>query len=89
MRIENIEIFSDRSNMAVMRHPGRSFPGLLVQGDTLHTLCTQAADALSGGPDSLEELQDLHSKLLEMLSHYKSVLNQHQIDLPFREASDA
>lgn len=89
MRIENIEIFSDRSNMAVMRHPSRSFPGLLVQGDTLHALCTQAADALSGDPGGREELQDLHSKLLEMLSHYKSVLNQHQIDLPFREASDA
>ncbi len=46
MRIENVEIYSDQSNMPVVRHPGRKFPGLLVQGDTLHALCTQTAMAL-------------------------------------------
>jgi hypothetical protein len=44
MRVEPVEILSDRTNAAVMRHPGRRFPDVLVQGDTLYTLC-QAADA--------------------------------------------
>jgi len=35
MRTELIEIYSDKSNAAVLRHPGRKFSGLLVQGDTL------------------------------------------------------
>jgi len=89
MRIDNVEIYSDQSNMAVIRHPDRSFPGLLVQGDTLHTLCALAAEAESPGPYALDVLQDLHSKLLDMLTHYKSVLRQHQIELPFQEAPDA
>jgi len=45
MRIENVEILSDRTNAAVMRHPGQKYPGVLVRGDTLHSLC-QRADAV-------------------------------------------
>src|SRR5262245_1747536 len=40
MHVEQVEIYSDVSNAAVMRHPGRRFPGVLVQGDTLYTLCS-------------------------------------------------
>ena len=89
MRIENVEIYSDQSNMPVVRHPGRKFPGLLVQGDTLHALCTQTAMALSDSPDAVDELRDLHGTLLAMLEHYKSVLDEHQISLPFVEKPDA
>ena len=89
MRIENVEIYSDQSNMPVVRHPGRKFPGLLVQGDTLHALCTQTAMALSDSPDAVDELRDLHGTLLAMLEHYKSVLDEHQISLPFVETPDA
>ena len=32
MHTELVEIYSDESNMAVMRHPGRRFPGVLIQG---------------------------------------------------------
>jgi hypothetical protein len=32
MRTENVEILSDKSNAAVLRHPDRVFPGVLVQG---------------------------------------------------------
>jgi hypothetical protein len=89
MHIENVEIFSNQTNMPVMRHPGRRFPGLLVQGDTLHTLYMQAAEALTGSSDSRDELQELHDKLLDMLNHYKTVLREHQVDLPFAESPDA
>lgn len=88
MHIQNVEIYSDQSNMPVVRYPGRNFPGLLVQGDTLHALCAQAAQALSDSPDS-EELQELHGNLVTMLEHYKSVLVGHQINLPFVENPDA
>jgi len=89
MRIENVEIYSDQSSMPVVRHPGRKFPGLLVQGDTLHALCVQTAVALSDSPDAVDELRDLHGTLLAMLEHYKSVLDEHQISLPFVETPDA
>jgi len=39
MRTEVVEIYSDQANAAVIRHPSRKFPGVLVQGDTLHLSC--------------------------------------------------
>jgi hypothetical protein len=42
MRIEPVEIYSDETNAAVMRHPERAFPGYLMQGDTLYLLCLDA-----------------------------------------------
>jgi hypothetical protein len=89
MRVENVEIFSDQSNMPVMRYPGRQFPGVLVQGDTLYLLCAQAAEALSSNPDARGELQELHYRLAGMLAHYKTVLSEHQVPLPFAETPDA
>ena len=32
MRKAEVEIYSDQSNYAVMRHPGRNFPGALNSG---------------------------------------------------------
>ncbi|WP_425506589.1 DUF6959 family protein [Sphingomonas kyeonggiensis] len=43
MRTELIEIYSDATNAAVMRHPGRQFPGMLIQGDTLYSLSRSIA----------------------------------------------
>jgi len=46
MRSELVEIFSDATNAAVMRHPGRRFPGILVQGDTLHNIVAELKSVL-------------------------------------------
>lgn len=91
MRVEPVEIYSDASNHAVMRHPGRKFPGSLVQGDTLHILTRQAEtirSALHAGDrdDALIELDDLIEKLRSRLDHYSNVLREHGISLPFYDA---
>jgi hypothetical protein len=90
MRIEPVEIFSDQTNAAILRHPGRKFPGLLLQGDTLHRMCQRADDACASArgliaPEALNELNDLRNHLQSLLTHYKSVLSQHDISLPFSE----
>ena len=36
-RVE-VELFTDGSNNAVVRMPGRQFPGVVVQGDSKETL---------------------------------------------------
>lgn len=74
MHLETVEIYSERSNMAVIRYQERRFPGVLVQGDTLHALCSQAELALGDGPGAKDELSDLLDRLHEMLDHYKAVL---------------
>jgi hypothetical protein len=91
MHVEQVEIYSDQTNAAVMRHPGRHFPGVLIQGDTLYTLC-RGADVICAAaktrldPDAYGEANDLRNALWAFLSHYKVVLGEHGIPLPFSES---
>jgi hypothetical protein len=89
-----VEIFSDQTNAAVVRHPGRKFPGVLVQGDSLFAMCRQADAACAATKSSLDaesydELNDLRNKLWNYLNHYKSALQEHQLPLPFSESTGA
>lgn len=88
MRQETVEIFSDQTNAAVIRHPGRRFPGVLVQGDTLYGLC-QRADVtcreVPRGTSGYDEANELRNALWGLLNHYKVVLGEHDIALPFSE----
>lgn len=88
MKAKSVEIYSDETNAAVMRHPARRFPGVLIQGDTLYSIC-QKADFISGllEPSSIEfaELNDLRNHLWSLLTHYKAVLVEHDIEMPFSE----
>ena len=83
----NVEIYSDQPNAAVMRHPDRRFPGVLVQGDTLRLLAQQAADSLAvlptGAWDAMEELEDLKSRLEALVEHYESAMAAHGLELPY------
>jgi hypothetical protein len=90
MHVEFVEIYSDASNGAVMRHPGRRFPGILVQGDTLSGLCSKADRLCANGQRQLDaedylELNDLRNHLWRFLLHYKMVLGEHNIPLPFAD----
>lgn len=90
MRTEPVEIYSDPPG-AIMRHPGRRFPGVLVQGDTLHTWCS-SLDLICAEvrgrvhEDTFAELNDLRNRLWSALNHYKEVLDQHGLPVPFSEA---
>jgi hypothetical protein len=91
MKIEPVEIYSDASNAAVMRHPGRNFPGVLVQGDTLHSIVSELEELktamLSSNPEVSESIGNLYGRLDALLQHYKAVLAAHSIQLPFHDAS--
>jgi hypothetical protein len=90
MHVEPVEIYSDAVNAAVMRHPGRKFPGVLIQGDTLSILCRRADALCADSREKLEkeefdELNSLRNALWGLLTHYKMVLGEHEIQLPFSE----
>ena len=90
MKKVEVEIYSDESNYAVMRHPERNFPGSLIQGDSLFTLCnlTNKINSLMENKnynEAQEELEELSELLKERLNDYKSVLKKHNIELPFEE----
>jgi len=90
MHIEPVEIYSDATNAAVMRHPGRHFPGVLVQGDSLYSLCRRADSICKEAKSrvdgkSFHELNELRNALWGFLTHYKTVLGEHRMPLPFSE----
>ncbi len=94
MRTEAVEIYSDATNAAVMRHPGRQFPGVLIQGDTLHNLYRSIAEVAAAAHQSLDdelvaELEDVREHLSALMLHYRRVMAEHQLPLPFNERSDA
>ncbi len=90
MRTERLDIYSDDSNQAVIRPPGRQFPGSVIQGDTLSSLCADVRELslrLKAAAPADEELlwlaQGIQERLLERLLHYQSVLVAHGIPLPY------
>ena len=88
MHIESVEIYSDAPNAAVMRHPGRKFPGVLIQGDTLNSMCRLLGSAATHArskldADIFDELDEVRRRLQSLLTHYKAVLGEHHLPLPF------
>lgn len=84
MRTEPVEIYSDAPNAAVMRHPGRAFPGILIQGDTLNALASLAVAAAGGDEDAARDVAD---QLRDYLSHYASTLKDAGHQLPYPEST--
>lgn len=86
-RIE-AELLTDGSNNAVVRMPGRRFPGMVVQGDTLAILRADVAEvqkALLGG--DIDEARDSLALVLHdldgWLEYYIKALEEHGMPLPF------
>ena len=91
MRTESVEIYSNATNSAVIRHPARKFPGILVQGDTLHSMKKGAERALANldiekNEEAYFEVKDLHDWLTALTHHYKSTLLEHEMTLPFHDS---
>lgn len=95
-RTESIEVFSTTSNMAVVRTPGRQFPGCVVQGDSLAALvglsekiAQRVRDAQLQDGELLGSVQELHEQLLGRLLHYQAVLDEHGVPLPYGQRRSA
>jgi hypothetical protein len=86
MRTETVEVYSDITNVAIIRLPGRQFPGMLIQGDALHNLSSMAADALAGAEpqsDHWHDIKELADQLQSRVSYYAQILREHGMELPF------
>ncbi len=89
MEIEPLEVFASDSNYAVIKPPGRQYPGCVIQGDSLAILCRMAkriAEFAStieiDDKDVLENIYELNNALVGRLLHYQEVLGRHGIDFP-------
>ncbi|MET8023175.1 DUF6959 family protein [Streptomyces avermitilis] len=70
------ELFTDGRNDAVVRLPGRRFPGVLIQGDSPHILRSDLADAWDSAGLLLAGLDAL-------LTRYADALREHVIPRPY------
>jgi hypothetical protein len=82
------ELFTDGGNDAVVRLPGRRFPGVLLQGDSLHILRSELAEVLEACErGDLAEARDsaglLLSSLDTVLTRYEDALREHDIPRPY------
>jgi hypothetical protein len=86
-----LEVYSTRTNCAVVRPPGRRFPGVVIQGDSLSILCgevNQIAIALRASnvdDEARAVMQEVLDRLVTWLLHYQEVLQQHGLQLPYGE----
>jgi hypothetical protein len=87
MAEEHLEILSQAINRPVLRMPGRTFPGILIRGDTLSSLYALARMVHRGAERHDDtELADLTGQMMdelgEILQEYEHVLNYHNRPLP-------
>ncbi|MFD6551890.1 DUF6959 family protein [Streptomyces sp. NPDC058398] len=86
-RIE-VELLTDGGNDAVVRMPGRRFPGVLVQGDSLHVLRSDVSDVVEACErGDLDEARESAGLLLAdldaLLARYEAALSEHGIPRPY------
>ena len=89
MRNEEVEIFSDGPESPILRHPKRKYPGVLIQGDSLHNLTTMADTACFAIEDgdterALNLVNELSDILRVHLLDYRKVITEHGIPLPYQ-----
>jgi hypothetical protein len=90
MEVEPLEVYSRTSNYAIIKPPGRHYPGCVIQGDSLASLCRMAKSIATlvqnhatGKSDLLEDSQELANSLIDRILHYQEVLAAHGIPLPY------
>ena len=68
--------------------PSQSFPGLILQGETLSILLRLATSVheksqKTPDPELIETSLELLESLQKLLSHFESTLSRHNIPLPY------
>ena len=88
MEYMELEVYSQSINRGVVRMPSQSFPGLILQGETLVSLLKLARTVHEKSQDTTDvELintsRELAESIEKLVSHYESTLNKHNIPLPY------
>jgi len=88
MEYMELEVYSQSIDRGIVRMPSQSFPGLVLQGETMSSLLRHAKLAYEKSQNTADtELIDASRELLEsiqkLVSHYESTLSKHNIPLPY------
>jgi hypothetical protein len=88
MEYMELEVYSQSINRGVIKMPSQSFPGLLLQGEMLSTLLRLATAIHEKSQNSsdtklMDASAELKDTLQQLVSHYESTLNRHNIPMPY------
>lgn len=88
MEYMELEVYSQSIDRGIVRMPSQSFPGIVLQGETLSSLLRLAKLTYEKLPDTAgAELMDTARELMEsiqrLISHYEATLARHNIPLPY------
>lgn len=91
MKHTDVEVFGDAVNAAVIRLPRRTYPGILLQGDSLDALRASVARAMEAlrvgrADDAESELADLLLTLRQYQLAYEAALESAGLPLPYVRA---
>jgi hypothetical protein len=92
MEYMELEVYSQSINRGIVKMPSQSFPGLVLQGETLSSLLKLAETGYEKSQHSTDmELIDTSRELLESLqtlvAHYEATLRKHNHPLPYSTVS--
>jgi hypothetical protein len=88
MEYMELEVYSQSIDRGIVRMPSQSFPGLVLQGETLAALLKLAISAHEKSQNTtdtelIDATRNLAEKLQMLVTHYESTLNKHNIPLPY------
>ena len=83
-----LEVYSQSIDRGVVRMPSQSFPGLVLQGETLSSLLRLAKLTCEKMPitteqEVLDSAHELVERIQKLVSHYEATLGKHNIPLPY------
>lgn len=87
--MDGVKLLSASTNYAVVHLPGRAFPGVVFQGDSLRNLVADLREA-AGEADPEEQahaLAEVIERLASVQRHYEAVLDREGIATPYPRAS--
>ena len=83
-----LEVFSQSIDRGIVRMPSQSFPGIVLQGETLSSLLKLAKKTCeklpnNTDPEIIETARELMERIQKLVSHYEATLGKHNIPLPY------
>ncbi len=87
-----VDVLGNAVNSPVLHFPGRRFPGVLIQGDSLKSmadLANEIRQQLSAGDieEASSVAEELHDLLRSRLDIYQKALESHGVELPYPRGS--
>ena len=88
MEYMELEVYSQSIDRGVVRMPSQSFPGLLLQGETLSSLLklakvTHEKSHLTQDTDLIDASRELVESIQKLVAHYEATLHKHNFPWPY------